>query len=121
MSHLAERFGAAVLTLVGDGPVKERLGKAYAEHLEGIADTELPAGLREPFAGLTAALNRRAPIGAETRVGTNVRKMSPVEAADHAVAIVKLYVELVLQGERAEPLKVVSTGKAPPRYLTQRP
>lgn len=121
MAHLAERFEAAVLTLVGDGSVKQRLSRAYSENLEGIPDTELPVGLRETFAGLTAALNRIAAIGVETRVRTNVQKMSPAEAADHAAAIVKLYTEIVQQGERAEPLKVVSAGKAPPRFLTQRP
>ena len=119
MSSLTERFESAVLTLVGDGPVKLRLSRAYTEHLEGIADTELPAGLREPFGVLTAAVNRVPAIGGETRVRTNVQKMSPAEASHHAAAIVKLYAELALQGERAEPLKVISTGKAPPRYLTR--
>ncbi len=119
MSSLPERFEAAVLTLVGDGPVKVRLARAYTEHLEGIADSELPTALREPFAALTAAVNRVPAIGGETRVRTNVQKMSPAEAAGHAAVIVKLYTELTTQGERAEPLKVISSGKAPPRYLTR--
>ena len=38
------------------------------------------------------------------------------EAAEHAAAIVRLYVDLALQSERAEPLKVVSSAKTP-RYL----
>jgi hypothetical protein len=33
---------------------------------------------------------------------------------------VKLYVELLSHTERAEPLKVVSSTKKPPRYLTNR-
>lgn len=120
MSQLAERFEAAVLKLVGDGPVKERLTHAYADHLEGVAETELPMALREPFAQLTAALHRLPPLGEENRVRANVRKMSPAEAAAHAAVIVKLYAGLTQQDERAEPLKVVaSTGKAPPRYLTR--
>lgn len=119
MSQLAERFEAALSTLVGDGPVKERLTRAYVEHLEGVAEAELPAGLREPFAQLAAALHRLPPAGDEHCVRTNVRKMSSAEAAAHAAAIVKLYIGLAQHDERAEPLKIVATGKAPPRYLTR--
>jgi hypothetical protein len=46
--------------------------------------------------------------------------MSPLEAAAHAATIVRLYVALLGQTERAEPLKVVTSPKPPPRYLTNR-
>jgi hypothetical protein len=117
MPHLAERFAEAVRTLVGDGPVKQRLSRAYAEYLEGLDQAELPAVLRREFSDLEAALSRIAPVGSEGRVRANVQKMSPSEAGDHATTIVKLYVELMSQGTRAEPLKVVTTSKKPPRYL----
>jgi hypothetical protein len=120
MSHLAERFAEAVLTLVSDGPIKERLSRAFAEHLNGLDDTEFPVGLRPEFNDLRSALNRIKPAGKETRVRASVQKMSPLEAGDHAATIVKLYVELLSQTERAEPLKVVSSSKKPPRYLTKR-
>ncbi|HLF12378.1 MAG TPA: hypothetical protein VJA26_14310 [Gammaproteobacteria bacterium] len=121
MSHLAERFAAAVQTLVSDGPIKQRLSRAYTEHLEDLPETELPVGLRGPFNDLQAALNRLRPVGSESRVRANVQKMSAHEAGSHAGTIVKLYAELLAQGERAEPLKVVSSGKKPPSYLTSRP
>jgi hypothetical protein len=121
MSHLAQRFAEAVRTLVSDGPVKQRLGRAFAEHLENVDDAELPAGLRREFSELHDALNRIAPVGNETRVRASVQKMSPGEAGGHANTIVRLYVELLLgYAERAEPLKVVSSPKKPPRYLTNR-
>ena len=44
MSHLAERFAEAVRTLVSDGPIKQRLSRAFAEHLEGLDDAEFPLG-----------------------------------------------------------------------------
>lgn len=121
MSHLTGRFAGAVRTLIGDGPVKQRLDRAYTEHLQDLQETELPVGLRGSFSELQAALSRVSPVGNESRVRANVQKMSASEAGSHAGTIVKLYVELVAQGERAEPLKVVSTDKKPPRYLTNRP
>lgn len=121
MSHLAERFASAVRILVGDGPVKQRLSRAYSEFLEGLDDAEFPGALRGAFNDLAAALNRVAPAGKESRVHASVQKMSPAEAGDHAGTIVRLYVEILTQGERAEPLKVVSSAVKPPRYLTHRP
>jgi len=120
MSHLAERFADAVRTLVSDGPIKQRLSRAFAENLAGIDDAEFPVGLRREFNDLQRALNRIEPVGKETRVRASVQKMSPLEAGGHADTIVKLYVGLLSQTERAEPLKVVASPKKPPRYLTNR-
>ena len=97
------------------------MSRAYAEHLQGLAQAELPAALRGEFAELEAALTRVEPAGTETRVRASVQKMSPVEASGHAGTIVKLYAAILLgQAERAEPLKVVTGAKSPPRYLTSR-
>jgi hypothetical protein len=120
MSPLAQRFAEAVRTLIGDGPVKIRLVQAYAANLADLADVEFPAGLRRDFVDLQVALSRVAPVGNESRVRASVQKMSPDEAGSHAATIVKLYVELLNTLERAEPLKVVSTPKKPPQYLTNR-
>jgi hypothetical protein len=120
MSPLAERFAEAVHALVSDGPVKQRLCRAYSDYLEGLDQGELPTALRATFSELEAALTRVGPVGTETRVRASVQKMSPREAGEHAGTIVKLYVGLLLgQTERAEPLKVVTATK-PPRYLTGR-
>lgn len=118
MPYVTDRFGSAVLTLVGDGPVKQRLAEAYIEHLEGIVETELPVGLREAFTALALALHRLPAVGEEHPVRANVRKMAPAAAAEHAAAIVRLYVDLAVQVERVEPLKIVSTAKTP-RFLTR--
>jgi hypothetical protein len=121
MSLIAERFEAAVRALVADGTLKQRLARAYAEYLADLQPAQLPAALRGSFAEIQTALSRLPPIGTENRVITNVQKMSPGEASGHASAIVRLYVELeiAVQGDRAEPLKVVSALKNPPRYLAQ--
>ena len=120
MLHLTERFSQAVSTLVSDGPIKLRLSRAYTEHLVDLDDGEFPIHLRREFTDLQAALNRIAPMGNETRVRASVQKMSVTEAGDHAGTIVRLYAMLLGQVERAEPLKVVTSPKKAPRYLTNR-
>lgn len=113
MSQLAECFDAAVRVLVGEGPMKQRLVRAYVEHLEPLEDAELPQKLEEPFAGLHAAMHRVAPMGAtDCRVKASVQKMSERDAAGHAARILELYGEILRMGQRAEPLKVVESGRA---------
>lgn len=121
MAPLIDRFASAVRVLVGDGPVKQRLVDAYANHLADLKESELPADLREAFKALQEALARVQPAGRETRLKASVQKMSGSEAAEHAAAIARLHGRLCAIGERAEPLKVVAQAKNTPRYLAQRP
>ena len=120
MPHSAQRFAAAVQALIADGPIKQRLAGAYAEHLADLTEADLPAALRHDFAELQAAVSRVAPVGSESRVRASVQKMSAPEAVGHAATIVKLYVELVNGLERAEPLKVVPPPRKAPHLLTGR-
>lgn len=121
VSPFAQRFAAAVSALIGEGPIKQRLASAYSQHLADLADSDLPAALQHDFSALRSALTRVAPVGTETAVHASVRKMSPGEAASHAATILKLYLALSSETERAEPLKVVSAPRKTPRYLTGRP
>ena len=121
VSPFSQQFADAVHALIGDGPVKQRLAQAYALHLADLTDGDLPAPLRREFGELQAAMNRIAPVGSESRVRASVQKMSAADAAGHAGTILKLYVELVANVERAEPLKVVVPPRKPPRLLTGRP
>jgi hypothetical protein len=120
MSLLAQHFAEAVQVLIGDGPVKQRLAAAYAQHLADLNEAELPAGLRRDFADLQAAMNRITPAGSESRARASAQKMASAEAVGHAATIVRLYLELMSSVERAEPLKVVAPPRQPPRYLTGR-
>jgi hypothetical protein len=120
LPHSAQRFAAAVQALIADGPIRQRLTSAYAEHLADLTEADLPAALRHDFASLQAAVSRVAPAGSESRVRASVQKMAAAEAVGHAATIVKLYVELLNGLERAEPLKVVSPTRKAPQYLTGR-
>ena len=108
MPYLEERFEAAVSALVGEGLVKDRLVAAYSEHLDDLADNELPQSLRTRFEDLHAALHAVTPIGREPCVKATIRKMSTLQAGSHARTIVSLYAELVCHGERTELLKLVN-------------
>lgn len=120
MTYLAERFQAAVTTLVGDGAIKERLAAAYVENLDDLESTEFPSDLRAIFGDLRAALHAERPVGREPCVRATVRKMSNAQAGCHADTIVLLYAELVRQGQRAEPLRVVPTAqKKLPKFLSE--
>ena len=121
MSYLAERFVQAVRVLVGDGPIKQRLTRAFAEYLDDLPVSDFPSALRSPFGELQAVFHRFAPAGSETAVKASVQKMSAADASLHANSIVSLYIGLVGQTERAEPLKVVVPSKKAPRYLTSHP
>ncbi len=114
MSHLAERFESAVLTLVGDGPVKHRLAHAFTANLEDVEDGELPEELRSSFSDLRAALHREAPLGTEPCVVATVRKMSVADADRHASSIVRIYGDLVRASGSRERLAVVN-GKGTKR------
>ena len=94
MTHNVDRFFAAVSVLAGDGHIKQRLIKAYQNHLLDIEDHELPIALREPFAELRRRMHRVQPLNGEGPIRASVRKMSAVEASDCAVQMVTLYGEL---------------------------
>jgi hypothetical protein len=120
MPYLAERFEAAVSALVAEGSVKDRLSAAYLEHLDDLETSELPQGLRTKFDDLHSALHAVTPIGREPCLKATIRKMSRLQAGNHARTIVSIYAELVCRGERAEPLKVVNgKRKKAPRFVSQ--
>jgi hypothetical protein len=117
MPYLAEMLEAAVRRLVGEGPVKQRLGEAYALHLDNLRESDVPAPLRAAFVALDADMHRSGPVGKESSIKITVQKMSSAEASAHAETIVKLYAEVLHSVERGEPLKVVHSEDTAPRYI----
>jgi len=101
--------------------VKQRLVRAYASHLEDLAEMDFQVESGNALAGLHRALHGVAPVGRETAVQASVQKMSSNEAAGHAAVILGLYRELVTTERRGEHLKIVDSGPAeeelPPQFL----
>jgi hypothetical protein len=118
MYQFVERFQSAIAALIADGPVKQRLARAYGDYLEDLTDAELPGAAKVALRDLHEALHRVGPIGREDSVKASIRKMSPAEATWHAETILKVYADLLSQARRSEPLKVVSPPtEKPPRFL----
>jgi hypothetical protein len=124
MTSVTAKFEGAVGTLVGEGPVKQRLAQAWTQHLSAVRPDDLPHSLGDEFSQLKSALERIRPCGQESRTQASVRKMSFREAGHHAGVIVRIFGELLRVAPRVEAgresLKVVecATSDAPPRYLT---
>lgn len=123
MSQIVERFAAAVDTLVGDGPVKNRLMHAYCEYLEDLRQVDLPIAGKGDLSELHLALHNAMAVGKVDCVTASVQKMSPHEARQHAQTIVRLYTE-VLAMEKEGRIQVERTlqapESAPPRFLAGR-
>ena len=108
MTDHVDRLHAALLVLVGDGPVKQRLIKAYEDYLADIHEDELPLPLRQPFADLRHDMHRVSPLNGEGPICASVRKMSMSEASDCAGRLVTLFGELATE-------RVAAQETLPPR------
>lgn len=94
MTNHVDRFYAAVSVLVGDGHIKQRLIRAYADNLADIDDDELPLTLQQTFLDLRRRMRRVQPANGEGRICATVRKMSAREANTCAKLVVELFSEL---------------------------
>jgi hypothetical protein len=91
MSNNFERLKQATLCLSQDGPLKERLAEAWASHLEAVECDALPESLRGEFRALCDAMHRVTPEVRESAVRASVRKMSVLEAREHAALVVRVF------------------------------
>jgi hypothetical protein len=94
MTDHVDRFHAALTVLVGHGHIKQRLIKAYEDHLVEIHEDELPISLKQAFADLCQDMHRVSPLNGEGPICASVRKMSLDEASDCAGRIVTLFGEI---------------------------
>ena len=94
MTDHVDRFHAALLVLAGHGHVKQRLIRAFEDHLADIHEDELPIAMKQSFADLRHEMQRVAPLNGEGPICASVRKMSLQEASECAGRIVSLYGEI---------------------------
>ena len=95
MSYHIDHFFAAVSVLAGHGHIKQRLMKAYEDHLTEINEDELPIAAKQAFADLKHQIYRVTPLKGESPVSASVRKMSVGEASECAASVVTVYGEIV--------------------------
>lgn len=103
MPKHVDRCFAAVMALAAHGDIKQRLIRAYEDHLAPIEIDEqaLPA-IRESLAGLHSLMHRVEPLNGEGPICASVRKMSVVEADECAQRIVTLYGDMIRMSENAQ-------------------
>ena len=94
MTNHVDRFYAALTVLAGHGHIKQRLIKAYEDHLASIDEDELPLSTQQAFADLRRSMHRVSPLNGESAVCASVRKMSPHDASECAGQVVALFTEL---------------------------
>jgi len=94
MTDHVDRFHAALIVLVGQGHIKQRLIKAYEENLVDIHEDELPIAMKQPFADLRQEMICVSPLNGEGAICASVRKMSLDQASECAGRIVTLYGDL---------------------------
>ncbi len=99
MTDHVERLHAALLVLAGHGHVKQRLIKAFEDHLAEIHEDELPIAMKQSFADLRNEMQRVAPLNGEGPICASVRKMSLQEASECAGRIVSLYGDIARYGD----------------------
>lgn len=82
----------AACALSGDGPIKERLLKAWSQWLAELDPATLPDDLLAVHSSLQCSLQCARALPGETAVRASIRKMSGAEAAHHAALVIDLLV-----------------------------
>jgi hypothetical protein len=113
MCHVADKFYAAVRTLTTDAPVKQRLICAYVEHLEALAEEDVPQAIQPRFEALRKAMTAVPPTEKETAVQVSVRKMSQAEAGRFSRSILAIFAELVRVKSTGERLESGGVARTP--------
>jgi len=117
MTRPVDRFYAALTVLAAHGHIKQRLTKAYEEHLLDIDEDDLPISLKQSFADLRHSMQSVTPLQGESAICASVRKMSPETASDCAAEIVTMFSELARlrdDGQTNLPLGEDTPTRVPP-------
>lgn len=122
MTYHVDRFYAALIVLAGHGHIKQRLIRAYEDHLDGIDEDDLPVASKQSFADLRQSMQQVSPLNGESAVCASVRKMSPQDASECATRVVEIFSELVRLRDEAEvavPLNEEVTPVRLPPFLVK--
>jgi len=90
-STLTAQLEAAVLQLIGNGALKDRLYSAWCQHLDGIAVHELPEETQQEFAGMVAVMHGARALPGDSVVRASIRKFSAEEAERYAALVLRVW------------------------------
>jgi hypothetical protein len=90
-SALTAQLEAAVLQLIGNGTLKDRLYSAWCHHLDGIAVSELPEETQQEFAAMIAVMHGARALPGDSVVRASIRKFSAAEAERYAALVLRVW------------------------------
>jgi hypothetical protein len=119
-SALSAQLEAAVLTLVGNGTLKDRLCAAYCDHLDDIREQDLPEEVQAEFSAMSRAMHGARALPGDSVVRASVRKLSTEQAQGFAALIVRSYVVRVreLATTPVGPARLGTAARNPPPLAT---
>ncbi|GAC1461597.1 MAG: hypothetical protein PVSMB1_12150 [Gemmatimonadaceae bacterium] len=92
MNTTLDLFEAATVSLTRPAPIKDRLTDAYLNYLVYVHEEDLPADVCDEFRALSGTLTRVSPeVRGDDALRATVRKMSSNDAAEAAVAVVRMF------------------------------
>lgn len=89
-SYTWEKFFGATMSLVGDGPLKERLEYA-AQSIIHLRNQDIPEAVKEDVLSLIEDLTSGNPEGEEGRIRATINRMTDEEAGGTAKRILGIY------------------------------
>jgi hypothetical protein len=90
-----EKFYNAVRALVlGEGPIKERLGNAFLLHLSRLELDQLPENKREEFQEIYREMTSAEMVGNVGKVAASVAAMSQQRASEIAGGIFQIFLDI---------------------------
>jgi hypothetical protein len=121
MSDHVDQLMQAVSVMAGNGPVKQRLIKAYEENLREIDQSELPSAARKPFGELRRLMENVAPLNGEGPIRATVRKMSVHDTDRAANLMVELFAEVLRHADSRQARLPLKGAEKPtvPRFLAK--
>jgi hypothetical protein len=112
-SALSKNLESAVLELVGNGALKDRLYAAWCKHLDGIDLQDLPGETQEDYAAMVRVMHGARALPGDSVVRASIRKFSNEEAARYAALVLRVW--------RLRVQELAATPRAPARSAASAP
>jgi hypothetical protein len=115
MASLNERLESAAMIMAGSEAIKDRLFRAWSQHLADLQARDFPRDLRDGFVEIQAALCRERALAGDTVLKASLRKLSVADSTRFATLIVRAYghVATLIPGKEQLPARVLQPNAIP--------